>query len=97
MEDKLAWHGTPLGKKTDEVISVLKGLIKNHSDKLSCELLPISKPAFTVEPNDISNVKLSKAPEYKLGQEVIFLSYEIKHVVCSNKSKIDPKLVGLFC
>jgi transketolase len=71
IEDSASWHGKPLGKNTDEVIAHLRSLIKTApADKLAYELLPIQAPTATVQPVDISNVRLSKAPAYKLGEEV---------------------------
>lgn len=64
------WHGKPLGKNTENIVKHLQELIKDKSGKLACELLPI-KPSQANVPNVcISNIKLSKPPNYKLGQEV---------------------------
>lgn len=70
IEDSPSWHGKPLGNKTDEVIKAVRALIKNPSDKLAAELLPIKPPTAQVPASDIHNVKLSKAPAYKLGEEI---------------------------
>lgn len=70
IDDGNNWHGKPMGAKTDAVLAALKALIKTPTDKLGCELLPIKAPTNQLKDNDITNIKLSGAPEYKLGQEV---------------------------
>ena len=70
IENSPSWHGKPLGNQTQSVIQSIRGLIKNQTDKLAYELLPIRAPTQTVAPNNISNIQLSKAPAYKLGEEV---------------------------
>jgi len=70
IEDSPSWHGKPLGAKTDSVIAHLKTLIKDQTNKLGCELLSIKAPTNNLTDTDVSNIKLSEAPEYKLGQEV---------------------------
>jgi len=69
IEDSPSWHGKPLGNKTDSVISAVRSLIKDTSNKLAFELLPIKAPTSNLSANDIS-VQLSKPPAYKLGEEV---------------------------
>jgi transketolase len=64
------WHGKPIGKTTETVVNALRGLIKDQSGKLAHELLPIKTPAAQLKSNDISNIKLSRPPSYKLGEEV---------------------------
>jgi len=64
------WHGKPIGKTTENVVNALRGLIKDQSGKLAHELLPIRTPAAQLQTNNISNIKLSKPPNYKLGEEV---------------------------
>lgn len=66
----LDWHGKPLGKNAENIVKHINELIKDKSGKLAHELLPIKPPTITVPANDISNIKLSKPPSYKLGQEV---------------------------
>jgi transketolase len=70
IQDSPAWHGKPLGKNAEAVIKSLRDSIKDQSNKLACELLPIELPPKKVEPNNISNIKLAREPAYKLGQEV---------------------------
>lgn len=70
ISDSPSWHGKPLGAKTEAVISSVKSLIKNNTNKLAHELLPIKKPTNNLTDTDITNIKLSSAPDYKLGQEV---------------------------
>merc|ERR1719245_524748 len=70
IEDSPSWHGKPLGAHSDKVIAHVKSLIKNPTDKLAYELLEIPKPTCTIADNDVSNLKLSCAPEYKKGEKV---------------------------
>lgn len=70
IEDSPSWHGKPLGKQSDEVIKAVQALIKHPSEKLGFELLPIKAPTTQVSAPDIKNIKLSKPPSYKLGEEV---------------------------
>jgi transketolase len=70
IEDSASWHGKPLGKLSEQVIAHVRQLIKSDSDKLGYQLLPIQAPTAIVQTVDISNVKLAKAPGYKLGEEV---------------------------
>ena len=71
IEDNATWHGKPLGNKTEAVINSVKALIKDTSNKLGYELLPIKAPTNQLTEKDLSNVKLSKSPSYKLGEEVL--------------------------
>lgn len=64
------WHGKPLGKNAERIIKHLEELINNKSGKLAHELIQIKSPQISVSSNNISNIKLSKPPSYKLGQEV---------------------------
>lgn len=59
-----------MGKNTEKIVKHLHELIKDTSGKLAHELLPIKAPQTTVPAVNISNIKLSKEPNYKLGQEV---------------------------
>lgn len=70
IENSPAWHGKPLGNKTEAVINSLRELIKDTSNKLAFELLPIKAPTNNLTANNISNIQLSKPPSYKLGEEV---------------------------
>ena len=70
IEDNANWHGKPLGNKTEAVISAVKALIKDNTNKLGHELLPIKAPTNQLIEKDLTNVKLSKSPSYKLGEEV---------------------------
>lgn len=65
------WHGKPLpAAKGAEIVKHLEGLIQNK-DKLGYELLPLREPEYVL--NNIrfgETIKLSKVPNYKLGDEV---------------------------
>ncbi|CAF0790170.1 unnamed protein product [Brachionus calyciflorus] len=69
IEDHDSWHGKPLGKQTEVVIESVRKLIKNQSDKLGFELLPIKTPTSQVNKNDLT-VRLATPPNYKLGEEI---------------------------
>jgi transketolase len=66
IEDQDNWHGKPLGDKSNSVIEHLKGLIKNNGNT---QLIP-SKPVVEVPSANITNVKMSQPPAYKLGELV---------------------------
>ena len=67
IEDLENWHGKPLGDKTDQVVEHLHSLLKNPNNLL----LQPQKPSKDDAPKvDISNIKLSTPPNYKLGQSV---------------------------
>jgi len=66
IEDKMNWHGKPLGDKTEAVIEHLASLLKNPG----AERPSISSPANDVTPSDISGASLSAPPNYTLGQKV---------------------------
>lgn len=71
VDNELNWHGKPLGPKSDAAIAAVKALIKDQTTtKLGCELLPIKAPTNKLTDNDITNLKLSAKPDYKMGQEV---------------------------
>lgn len=67
IEDLENWHGKPLGDKANEVIKHLEGLMIDTSAHLTPKTLSEIKPAPVV---DITNVKLSSPPGYKLGEQV---------------------------
>ncbi|KAH8315128.1 transketolase-like protein 2 [Drosophila kikkawai] len=67
IEDADNWHGKPLGDKAAQVIKHLEGLIVNDKVKLTPK--PVSKSGAAPEV-DISNVKLSSPPSYKLGDSI---------------------------
>ncbi|KAJ6219519.1 hypothetical protein RDWZM_005331 [Blomia tropicalis] len=64
IEDKLNWHGKPLGDKSQEIIDAISKLIKSDSTTLKP-----SEPSFVAPVADLS-VKLCEPPNYKLGQKV---------------------------
>lgn len=67
IEDADNWHGKPLGDKAAEVVKHLQGLIVTKDVKLCPKTVGKSGAAPEV---DISNVKLSSPPSYKLGDSV---------------------------
>jgi len=66
IEDQENWHGKSLGADSARVVEHLKGLIKNKGPN---QLLP-SKPVVEVPAANISNLKMSEKPNYKLGELV---------------------------
>ncbi|KAL0275399.1 UNVERIFIED_CONTAM: hypothetical protein PYX00_003255 [Menopon gallinae] len=66
IEDKDDWHGKPLLDRGDTIIKHITSLIKNNQ-RPSISPLPIIDDAPDV---NISNIKLSTPPEYKLGEKV---------------------------
>ncbi|XP_017486821.1 PREDICTED: transketolase-like protein 2 [Rhagoletis zephyria] len=67
IEDLENWHGKPLGDKANEVIKHLEGLIVNANAVIPPKSPTKLKPAPVV---DITNVKLSSPPNYKLGDQI---------------------------
>ncbi|XP_018801400.1 PREDICTED: transketolase-like protein 2 [Bactrocera latifrons] len=69
IEDLENWHGKPLGDKANEVIKHLEGLIVGATD---APANPPKSPAKLKQAPvvDITNVKLSSPPNYKLGEQV---------------------------
>ncbi|CAD6996508.1 transketolase-like protein 2 [Ceratitis capitata] len=69
IEDLENWHGKPLGDKANEVIKHLEGLIVNGA--VAGPVAPKSPTKLKQAPVvDITNVKLSSPPNYKLGEQV---------------------------
>ena len=66
VEDKLDWHGKPLGPKADESLALVKSKIKNPGPH-GVKSLPFPQDAPKV---DITKVKLSSPPNYKKGDKV---------------------------
>ena len=70
IEDLENWHGKPLGDKANEVIKHLEGLMIDASTGAPA-LTPKSPSTSKVAPVvDITKVKLSSPPAYKLGDQV---------------------------
>lgn len=65
IEDKLNWHGKPLGDKADAVIAAITGKITTPKTTIK----PVA-PAFKAPQVDLTTVKLSEAPAYTKGQKV---------------------------
>ena len=60
------WHGKPLSAKAEESINVIKGQMAKQEDwGLRPQPITTKVPAV-----DISNIKLSEPPNYKIGQQV---------------------------
>ncbi|CAH0561995.1 unnamed protein product [Brassicogethes aeneus] len=67
IEDLENWHGKPLGEHSDKIISHLKGMIKNAGPLQVHPQKPLKDDAFPV---DITNIKLSSPPAYKIGDSL---------------------------
>lgn len=72
IEDELNWHGKPTGETG---LAKLEAQIQNKGGLKSC----IPSPVQDAPAVNITNVKLSSPPDYKLGDKVTFSS-------CSDKS-----------
>lgn len=65
IEDQENWHGKALGAKGDACIEHLQRLVDNQSVK------PTPKAVVEdAKPVDISNIRLSEPPSYKMGEKV---------------------------
>ncbi|XP_046618820.1 transketolase-like protein 2 isoform X2 [Neodiprion virginianus] len=67
IEDELNWHGKALGANGDTVIQHLTSLLKNPGPLALHPQKPLVADAPIV---DISNIKLSSPPNYKLGEKI---------------------------
>ncbi|XP_066996501.1 transketolase-like protein 2 isoform X2 [Anabrus simplex] len=67
IEDQENWHGTPLGAKTEEIITHLKSLIVNDGPVKN---LTVKQPVEDAPAVKISNVKLASPPQYNLGDKI---------------------------
>lgn len=70
IEDLDNWHGKPLGDKANETVKYIEGLMKTPigaGPLLTPKTCSDIKQAPTV---DITNVKLSTPPQYKLGEKI---------------------------
>ncbi|KAJ8949633.1 hypothetical protein NQ318_007398 [Aromia moschata] len=63
IENEDNWHGKPLGAHTEKVLKHLKSLLKSEGQLK----FTIPSPVAAVPQVDITNVKLSSPPNYKLG------------------------------
>jgi transketolase len=89
IEDQENWHGKPLGADSERVITHLKTLIKNAGDN---QLLP-SKPVVEVPALNLTNLKLSERPAYKLGEAVATrLAYGN---ALQKLAKANPRVIAL--
>ncbi|XP_030756093.1 transketolase-like protein 2 [Sitophilus oryzae] len=61
------WHGKPLGAESDRIVAHLKGLIKNPGPLQLHPQKPLKDDAPVV---DITNIKLSSPPNYKIGESI---------------------------
>lgn len=66
IEDKENWHGKALGADAARVLEHLRGQIKNKGD---LQIIP-SKPIVEVPAVNLTNIKMSSPPNYKLGETV---------------------------
>lgn len=67
IEDIENWHGKPLGAETERVLEHLRSLVKNHGPLMLKPQKPLKEDAPAV---DITNIKLSSPPNYKLGESL---------------------------
>ncbi|XP_967219.2 transketolase-like protein 2 isoform X1 [Tribolium castaneum] len=67
IEDLENWHGKPLGDQADRVLQHLKSLVKNTGPLQLHPQKPLTDDAPIV---DISNIKLSSPPSYKIGDSI---------------------------
>ena len=73
VEDEENWHGKALGGKTDEALEACKKALANPNIKLVPKMFDDDAPVV-----DISNIKLSSPPNYKLGDKVcVCVSYSV--------------------
>lgn len=95
VEDKMGWHGKPLGKDTDKVIAHLKSLIKNQA-ALEVANRVVHKVSPHPEPKGIvSNAIHESKPTYKKGELVAnrnAFGAALKRMVAADK---DHRLVIL--
>merc|ERR1712223_1041055 len=63
--DKMNWHGKSLGAKSAEVVEHLKTLLISPT----CEP-PVKEPVVDAPEVDITNIKLSEPPSYKIGDKL---------------------------
>lgn len=70
VEDLLDWHGKPLGAKEEEALKAVNALIQNYGPH-GIKPQPMTDDAPKV---DITQVKLSEPPNYKLGEKVSFVN-----------------------
>lgn len=61
------WHGKPLGVQSDVVVNHLKSLLVNAGPLQIHPQKPLTEDAPTV---DITNIRLSSPPNYKLGEQI---------------------------
>ncbi|ODN02005.1 Transketolase-like protein 2 [Orchesella cincta] len=66
IEDQDNWHGKPLADKSAATLEHLRNLLKNNGPT---QLIP-SKPVVEVPAVNISDIKLSSPPAYKLGESI---------------------------
>jgi transketolase len=81
IEDNLNWHGKPLGKNGDESIKHIESLIKNKN-KLAHELVSIKKPELKLAALKLDTYKLSKQPNYKIGEQVAMIFVQNSEFYC---------------
>lgn len=67
IEDLDNWHGKPLGDHTEQVIQHLTSIIKNPGPLQLHPQKPLKDDAPEV---DLTNIRLSAPPAYKLGEQV---------------------------
>lgn len=66
IENEMNWHGKPLSAKAEETLKVIKEQMSNQGN-WGLRPQPITT---TVPAVDLTNIKLSEPPNYKIGQQV---------------------------
>ena len=65
IEDQENWHGKALGAKGDACIEHLQRLVENSSRMVPNKVVQDDAPAV-----NISNLRLSEPPAYKMGEKI---------------------------
>ena len=87
IEDKLNWHGKPLGDKSDAVIAAISARIKSPATTIKPEEPNRKAPVVSLA------VKLSEEPNYTLGQKVA--TREAYGTALIKLHKNNPRVIGL--
>lgn len=90
IEDLENWHGKPLGDKADATIKHLTSLLKNAGPLQLHPQKPLVEDAPVV---NITNIKLSSPPDYKLGQTVA--TRESYGVALAKLAKANKHVIAL--
>ena len=90
ISDELNWHGKPLGAEADAVIRSIQDHMEAGADQAVVNIRP---PVDDAPEVNISNVRLSSPPSYKLGEMVATrLSYG---TALRKLAENNPRVIGL--